>query len=545
MQQLKDLLSSLSFGLKREIGTPVIDETDPSATKTISKFINKLLKSSKDFCSKDKEKISIFLEVTLFRGKEIGKVLKCGHLNKKAGGRYKTSKIVSFFKNNCCNCWHERYFILSDEGIGYTAKYSNTVLTDNLFFDTTLRVAYDFGNERQELEININTSSRKLRIKTESLQSMYDWISAIADSINNSRYCRLNRFHSFCPVTRSNYAKWYINGSEYFSDLAEELEKAESKVFITDWWLSPELYLKRPIPVTASGLDMTWRLDKVLLRAAQRGVMIHVLLYKEFDHALANDSAYSRKTLMNLHPNIEVVRHPGDLIFLWSHHEKLCVIDNAVTFMGGLDLCFGRWDDESYHLSDQGVEGKSIYFPGQDYSNVRTKDFSGVSNYDETLINRRTCPRMPWRDIAVCLRGQAVKDTARHFIQYWNFAREDLSNAKGRLAKGNFKLKKVVGEGKAPEATTPIIRSHTIRKESASSTQAALKKRFSERVQLSFIEDEEEDRQQEAKEIKASEMMAVTCANTDVDVEDHVHEVSSQTKAKYATAVASMSLDDR
>ena len=28
----------------------------------------------------------------------------------------------------------------------------------------------------------------------------------------------------------------------------------------------------------------------------------------------------------------------------WSHHEKLVLIDNEIAFMGGLDLCFGRWD---------------------------------------------------------------------------------------------------------------------------------------------------------------------------------------------------------
>lgn len=28
--------------------------------------------------------------------------------------------------------------------------------------------------------------------------------------------------------------------------------------------------------------------------------------------------------------------------FFPLQHEKLCVIDQAIAFMGGLDLCFGR-----------------------------------------------------------------------------------------------------------------------------------------------------------------------------------------------------------
>jgi hypothetical protein len=54
-----------------------------------------------------------------------------------------------------------------------------------------------------------------------------------------------------------------------------------------------------------------------------------------------------------------------DIVLFWAHHEKLCVIDRKVGFMGGLDMCtptlilwhystfadldvgFGRWDTSS------------------------------------------------------------------------------------------------------------------------------------------------------------------------------------------------------
>lgn len=32
------------------------------------------------------------------------------------------------------------------------------------------------------------------------------------------------------------------------------------------------------------------------------------------------------------------------VVLFWSHHEKLVLIDNRIAYMGGLDLCFGRWD---------------------------------------------------------------------------------------------------------------------------------------------------------------------------------------------------------
>ena len=41
-------------------------------------------------------------------------------------------------------------------------------------------------------------------------------------------------------------------------------------------WLSPELYLRRPPAMNAQ-----YRLDRILQRAAQRGVRINVIVYKE------------------------------------------------------------------------------------------------------------------------------------------------------------------------------------------------------------------------------------------------------------------------
>ena len=53
-----------------------------------------------------------------------------------------------------------------------------------------------------------------------------------------------------------------------------------------------------------------------------------------------------------------------DVVLYWAHHEKLCLIDGKIAFMGGLDMCayilrtvfcvvltlalgFGRWDTNS------------------------------------------------------------------------------------------------------------------------------------------------------------------------------------------------------
>ena len=56
---------------------------------------------------------------------------------------------------------------------------------------------------------------------------------------------------------------------------------------------------------------------------------------------------------------------------MWSHHEKVVIIDQKTAFMGGLDLCYGRFDTSAHPINDNNPE----FYPGIDYNNVRIKDF--------------------------------------------------------------------------------------------------------------------------------------------------------------------------
>lgn len=47
------------------------------------------------------------------------------------------------------------------------------------------------------------------------------------------------------------------------SAVADAIESAQEEILIADWWLSPEIYMKRPV------FDgNTWRLDTILQRKA-------------------------------------------------------------------------------------------------------------------------------------------------------------------------------------------------------------------------------------------------------------------------------------
>lgn len=109
---------------------------------------------------------------------------------------------------------------------------------------------------------------------------------------------------------------------------------------------------------------------------------IFILLYKEVEMALGINSYYSKQKLAQLHENIKLLRHPDHVrvgIFFWAHHEKLVVIDQTYAFVGGIDLCYGRWDDHLHRLSDLGSISTSNKSPS-------IKSFTIVENPIRSLI---------------------------------------------------------------------------------------------------------------------------------------------------------------
>jgi len=111
-----------------------------------------------------------------------------------------------------------------------------------------------------------------------------------------------------------------------------------------------------------------------------------------------------------------------DFILYWAHHEKLCLVDGKLAFMGGLDLCFGRWDSNSHPIADvHPTDPNEGLFPGQDYNNARIYDFEDVSKYDRNKLNRTKSSRMGWSDLSICLQGPMVEDLRAHFVQRWNY----------------------------------------------------------------------------------------------------------------------------
>ncbi|KAL9008027.1 MAG: hypothetical protein Q9173_006808 [Seirophora scorigena] len=334
-----------------------------------------------------------------------------------------------------------------------------------------------------------------------------------ANTDDNMHNTAQNRFDSFAAQRSGNDVKWYVDGCGYMWAISRALEQARESIWILDWWLSPELYLRRP-PAKYE----QYRIDRMLQAAAQRGVKVNIIVYKEVTQALTRKylsptvprylhsllprhtdsfssalchagltatfssleyvesknqlmepfvpvcSSHTKHALENLHPNISVFRHPDhlpdaqavqssfisslqnlslsaktaatlpidalkavygmneDVILYWAHHEKLCVVDGKTAFMGGLDLCYGRWDLNQHPIADcHPLNLDDTVFPGQEYNNARILDFQDVSHWQNNELDRTVNSRMGWSDISVCLRGPVVEDLRAHFVERWNF----------------------------------------------------------------------------------------------------------------------------
>jgi phospholipase D1/2 len=230
-----------------------------------------------------------------------------------------------------------------------------------------------------------------------------------------------NNFEAFTSDENYNNAKWLVDGKELFDSLYESLLKAKRTIYMAGQWITPELYLKRPV---SKEFNEETTIIGILKKKAEEGVRIMILIYKEIRLTLNINSKHTKKILKNLHPNIIVIRHPKNslTIKIWTHHEKFVVIDEVCAYIGGIDLCWGRYDFESHLIHEEPNEREIYYWPGVDYANDRIKNIPNVKDVQLDHIDRRKYPRMPWHDVATCLEGPIVKDLCLHFFQRWHFA---------------------------------------------------------------------------------------------------------------------------
>ncbi|KAG8636559.1 phospholipase D zeta 1 isoform X2 [Manihot esculenta] len=338
---------------------------------------------------------------------------------------------------SCCNDnWQKVWAVLKPGFLALLADPFDTKPLDIIVFDvlpasdgsTDGRIALaGETKERNPLRhaFKVTCGNRSINLRTKTGSRVKDWVAAINDAGLRppEGWCHPHRFCSFAPprglTEDGSQAQWFVDGRAAFSAIASSIEDAKSEIFICGWWLCPELYLRRPFHAHASS-----RLDSLLEAKAKQGVQIYILLYKEVALALKINSVYSKRKLLSIHENVRVLRYPDHFssgVYLWSHHEKLVIVDYQICFIGGLDLCFGRYDTCEHRVGDC----PPLVWPGKDYYNPRESEPNSWEDTMKDELDRGKYPRMPWHDIHCALWGPPCRDVARHFVQRWNYAKRN------------------------------------------------------------------------------------------------------------------------
>lgn len=243
-----------------------------------------------------------------------------------------------------------------------------------------------------------------------------------------SKGCRVTLYHdahvptSFNPTLGPEVYRQH----RYWEDLFDCISKAKHLVYITGWSVYTGIRLMRE-----SGGESEM-LGELLKRKANEGVSVLLLVWDD----RTSNTYVRKKGAMGTHDQETFdyfaktkvrcklcPRIPDDgmsvvqemkIGTMFTHHQKTVVVDvpsnsnskrrPIVAFVGGIDLCDGRYDTPSHSLFRT--------LQGQHSSDFHQPNFPGA-------CIEKGGPREPWHDIHSKLEGPVAWDVLKNFEQRW------------------------------------------------------------------------------------------------------------------------------
>jgi phosphatidylserine/phosphatidylglycerophosphate/cardiolipin synthase-like enzyme/membrane protein DedA with SNARE-associated domain len=151
-------------------------------------------------------------------------------------------------------------------------------------------------------------------------------------------------------LARARRAALLIDGAAYFAALRDAARRARRSIFVIGWDVDSRVSLAPQGAQDALPEQLGAFLDALVRRSAE--LEVHVL---DWDFAMLY--ALDREVLpiysfgWRTHRRVQFRldgRHPPGA----SHHQKIVVLDDALAFVGGIDLTRGRWDRPEHRPDD-------------------------------------------------------------------------------------------------------------------------------------------------------------------------------------------------
>ncbi len=178
--------------------------------------------------------------------------------------------------------------------------------------------------------------------------------------------CFIKGSNLFSEKRAGNRVRFFTTGRDYFSDLASALDSASSSIFITGWQVNYDVLL--------DGRRSLWQ---CLRQALERSpaLKVYVMPWLSPSGSLGTYDFETMLAVFQLNAGLEggarafcmPAIQQSDMQGLgvaFSHHQKSVVIDNRIGYVGGIDLAYGRRDDNDFSLDASGRRGNDAYNPG-------------------------------------------------------------------------------------------------------------------------------------------------------------------------------------
>ncbi|XP_039127646.1 phospholipase D alpha 1-like isoform X2 [Dioscorea cayenensis subsp. rotundata] len=223
----------------------------------------------------------------------------------------------------------------------------------------------------------------------------------------------------------------YYEPQRCWEDIFDAISNARYLIYITGWSVYTEITLVRDPRRPRPGGDVT--LGELLKMKAQEGVRVLMLVWDD----RTSVGLLKKDGLMGTHDEetanyfqdtgvhcVLCPRNPDDgssvvqdlqISTMFTHHQKSVMVDSdipgsykmtrrIVSFIGGIDLCDGRYDTQAHSLF-------------RTLCTTHRADFH-QPNFEGSSIQKGG-PREPWHDIHCRLEGPVAWDVVSNFEQRW------------------------------------------------------------------------------------------------------------------------------
>ncbi|PIN23976.1 Phospholipase D1 [Handroanthus impetiginosus] len=228
--------------------------------------------------------------------------------------------------------------------------------------------------------------------------------------------------------TKSLKLMGFCEPQRCWEDIFDAINNAKHLIYITGWSVYTKIKLIRDPERQKPGGEMI--LGELLKKKADEGVNVLMLVWDdrtsapEFKNYGLMDTHDQETKVYFENTNVRCVlcpRNPDDgtSIFqgfqvssMFTHHQKTVVVDGEypgskrgiISFLGGIDLCDGRYDTRDHSLFGT-------------LDTVHREDFH-QPNFPGSSI-KKGGPREPWHDIHCRLEGPVAWDVLYNFEQRW------------------------------------------------------------------------------------------------------------------------------